>query len=82
MPGLSVRGCAARLQGGCLGRSEITCLSNAKLLVAKGLCLRRSAALAHGRVFRTDRQASITVDIGRFPAPARFFASSSPRPAA
>jgi len=53
-------------------RSEITCLSNSKWLVRKGLCLRQRQRYWSGGFSEQGRQASITVDIGRFSASATF----------
>src|ERR1700733_2403138 len=46
--------------------TENTCLSNAKLLLGKGLCLGHLYRFRAGGFSEHSRQASITVDMGRF----------------
>jgi hypothetical protein len=53
-------------------RSETTCLSNAKLPVGKGLCLRSNQRSPAGGFSEQGRQASMTVDMGRFSVSATF----------
>ena len=59
--------------------SETICLSNGKLLQAKGLCFRRLRRYRSGGSSEQGRQASITVDMCRFSVWASFRQLREPR---